>query len=97
MCLSVCCVNTGDQEEPMEKKTQRDKLTLSRNLLVLLFGERPDWGKGVKQHTGPNPSYSYSPVHRLGGSTCKMKNKKKTIKVHKNGLKFNYCVVYTCG
>lgn len=67
-----------------KKKDQWDKLTLGRNWLVLLFGERPDGGKGMKQHTGPNPSYSYSPVHRLRGSTCKKKNKtKKTSKCTK--------------
>lgn len=97
MCLSVCCVNTGDQEEPMEKKKRPVGQTDSWPELVgTAFRGVAGRGEGDETTHRSQPFLlilTCPSTQRL--NLQKEKQNKKNIKVHKNGLKFNYSVVYT--
>lgn len=99
VCLSVCCVNSRDQERLLEGNTgtvkQRNKQTLGWNYLVLLYGVQTQQRGGKKPHPGPNPSLL---IH-LPDSTQRLNLQKKTeqkSQTAQNGLNFIYSVVYTC-
>lgn len=94
VCLSVCCVNTGDQEQLKENtemiKNQWDKLTVGWNWLVPLYGVRPE-GEGGETTHRPHPFFTH--IHLPVNSEAQLAKKKKKNQSAQNGLNFSYSVV----
>lgn len=94
VCLSVCRVTSGDQEEPEKHWDVKKKRDTQKNSSLDLIGSAffrvvAAAGSGSNR---PRPLlHSSSPAHRLEAQLAKIIHQSA-----QNGLNWSYSVVYTC-